>query len=764
MRQRLLVLLLIFLPLQSDGSESQRFIDLIDREGKVLAMQDQDKYGHSRHNPFFDMGAWHGHLLNDNQLAGLGGLALLTEEYLNYFANEFERLVVTQKGQPIKLDVHQYAAPDALVQELTSTNIHIRHTLRFVDARTSLLRTEIIKGHNVTLHYRGKLLNLFHAKEQQLSEQTIASRFDSLNLHWQQQGQQITLNLGRTRDSYNLMTSGSAQFSIARSTAQSLTVNRDSYQSDIALSQGDVLYSRYRYILDENEATLWPSVPNWTALIAKFAQSQTRWRNIISQATAGITSQKGKQIAVKSVQTLLGNWRSPAGAVKFDTVSPSVTARWFSGNQTWPWDSWKHIAALSYFAPELAKEHMQAVFAEQIQTDDSVRPQDAGMLPDLIAYNRSPQRGGDGSNWNERNTKPSLATWALNILYHQTNDKAFVKEMLPKLIAYRMWWYNNRDSNHNGLLEYGATRDEAHNNEQGDLLFYHNKQAKYGLDALTRARALGGDIDIPALTAASWESGRDHAATFGFIGDKQLEDYLAGGGKREDWQVQLAPRFSADGKHAGFVTDQESVDQSSYFANEARLLSELAGVIGDTQLRERMAKEYVTLKTALQTCMFSHTDNFFFDVRLSRDNGKCIPITQRGMGPEGWSPLFNGIATTEQAAKVRKIMLDEQHFNTLVPLGSAAKSNPAFGADIYWRGRVWLDQVYFGLKGLSDYGYSKDARMLGAKLLNNGDGILDNAPIRENYNPLTGEQQGAPNFSWSAAHLYLMARENWFTD
>lgn len=28
--------------------------------------------------------------------------------------------------------------------------------------------------------------------------------------------------------------------------------------------------------------------------------------------------------------------------------------------------------------------------------------------------------------------------------------------------------------------------------------------------------------------------------------------------------------------------------------------------------------------------------------------------------------------------------------------------------------------------------------------------------IRENYNPLTGMQQGAPNFSWSAAHLYML--------
>ncbi|MEO2267356.1 alpha-glucosidase [Pseudoalteromonas sp. YIC-656] len=764
MRLLLFVALLVCLSAHGNNNTLPQNSNLINREANVLAMQDQDKFGHSRHNPFFDMGAWHGHLLNAQKQPGLGALALLNEEYLNYFANEFERLEVLHNNQVVALDVTQYSLPGALVQELTTSHIHIRHTLRFVDARTSALRTEVIKGHNLTLNYRGKLLEHFHAKEQKLNEQTIAARFNTLNLHWQQREQDIVLNLGRTRDSYNLMTSGSAQFSITRSIESTHTVQANTYQSSISMSQGQTLYSRYRYILDEHELTAWPAKVDWLALETQFAQSALRWQQRITEATAGITSIAGQRIAVKSMQTLIGNWRSPAGALQFDTVSPSVTARWFSGNQTWPWDSWKHIAALAHFEPELAKAHMRAVFAEQIQPNDAVRPQDAGMLPDLIAYNRSAQRGGDGSNWNERNTKPSLATWALHILFEQTKDKAFVQEMLPKLIAYRTWWHTNRDSNHNGLMEYGATRDKAHNNPQGELLFYHNNQAMYGLDALAQARAQGGEIDIPALTAASWESGRDHAATFGFISNIQLKEYISTGGNRSDWEVQLAPVFRANGDLAGFVIDQESVDQSSYFANEAKRLSELAKDIGDIDLHKRMAQEYATLKIAIQECMFSDEHGFFFDVYTKHHGNQCQAIAQRGMGPEGWSPLFNGIATDEQAAQVRKIMLDEQHFNTRVPLGSAAKSNPAFGADIYWRGRVWLDQVYFGLKGLSDYGYDSDARMLAAKLLNNGDGILDSAPIRENYNPLTGEQQGAPNFSWSAAHLYLMAKENWFAD
>ncbi len=42
--------------------------------------------------------------------------------------------------------------------------------------------------------------------------------------------------------------------------------------------------------------------------------------------------------------------------------------------------------------------------------------------------------------------------------------------------------------------------------------------------------------------------------------------------------------------------------------------------------------------------------------------------------------------------------------------------------------------------------------------LNNAEGLAGSGPIRENYNPETGAMQGASNFSWSSAHLYMLYR------
>ena len=152
--------------------------------------------------------------------------------------------------------------------------------------------------------------------------------------------------------------------------------------------------------------------------------------------------------------------------MKFNTVTPSVTGRWFSGNQTWPWDTWKQAFAMAHFNPEIAKENIRAVFSWQIQPGDTVRPQDVGFVPDLIAWNLSPERGGDGGNWNERNTKPSLAAWSVMEVYNVTQDKTWLSEMYPKLVAYHNWWLRNRDHNGNGVPEYGATRDKAHNTKK----------------------------------------------------------------------------------------------------------------------------------------------------------------------------------------------------------------------------------------------------------------------------------------------------------
>ncbi|WP_337047361.1 alpha-glucosidase [Serratia liquefaciens] len=758
------------------GNESplraEAYKNVINRSGAPHYMLDYDFDEHQRFNPFFDLGAWHGHLLPNGPegMGGFPGPALLTEEYINFMANNFDRLSLYKNGEKIYFSMTAYSIPGALIQRLTAPGITVKLTLRFATARTSLLETQITSDTPLELVWDGELLEKYYAKEQKpQSPPNIEQAFPDYTRQLLPTRDGLRVTFGRVRAASQLMTSGESEYQIHKSLPQQTTVNGHRFIAKATISDSTTFYTTYSHLLTAAEVQQEQS--KIASILADpqryMSASAQRWENYLNQGLSNPhATQAQERVAVKAIETLNANWRGAAGAMKFDSVTPSVTGRWFSGNQTWPWDTWKQAYAMAHFNPNVAKDNIRAVFAFQIQPDDPLRPWDAGFIPDLIAYNPSPERGGDGSNWNERNTKPSLAAWAVMEVYNTTGDKQWLAEMYPKLVAYHDWWLRNRDHNGNGVPEYGATRDKAHNTPDGQMLFTvkrgQHQQKLAGLNNYNRVVRSGrfDSIEIPAQVAASWESGRDDAAAFGFIDPDQLARYLAQGGKRQDWQVKFAENRAADGTLLGYSLLQESVDQASYMYSDNRYLAEMADILGHNAEAATFRSKADKLADYINNCMFDSTSGFFYDIRIEDKplpNGCAgYPIVERGKGPEGWSPLFNGAASQQHADAVVKVMKDPREFNTYVPLGTAALTNPAFGADIYWRGRVWVDQLYFGLKGMESYGYRADAVAMAQAFFNHADGLMTDGPIRENYNPLTGMQQGAPNFSWSAAHLYML--------
>lgn len=171
-------------------------------------------------------------------------------------------------------------------------------------------------------------------------------------------------------------------------------------------------------------------------------ENETRWNNYLNDALATDTHMNNdsslKVIGVKSVVTLLQNWRSARGDLKHDGLFPSYAYRGFHG--FWAWDSWKHAIALASFHPDLAKDQMRAMFDFQ---------DEQGMVADCIYPDKAEN--------NYRNTKPPLAGWAAYKVYEYSHEGAFLMEMYPKLKKYHAWWYQYRDHDKDSLCEYGCT-------------------------------------------------------------------------------------------------------------------------------------------------------------------------------------------------------------------------------------------------------------------------------------------------------------------
>ncbi|HSG07312.1 MAG TPA: trehalase family glycosidase [Longimicrobiales bacterium] len=641
------------------GHRADAFTDVLDVTGVPDSARDERVFA------FSDQGAWHMFGLPDvtagDPVGGFTGPFLLTDGGV-WLGRSLAGLAVWQEGQEQPLawgagpDAVVSALPGRLHQEMSAGVVDATLDLVFASGRSALVRATVANRSAQVVTLAPGWVG-----DAALSPARIMPDEDGVQIRVEGSSTVVDLQLPQNR-TWEAAVGSEGSFELRMSPVvldpgaaitEYLLVS--AYESATAM-EGDRA-RRGRLLAD--------------APVQMDAQA-VRWEGYLASALGrlrGDASPIHRRIAVKAVQTLLSNWRSPLGDLRHDGLFPSFAYRGFHG--VWSWDSWKHARALALFAPELAEEQMRVMLDWQ---------DGAGMVPDVI-YADSTE-----NNW--RDTKPPLAAWAVAGIFDATGDTAFVREVYPALVAYHAWWYDNRDHDGDGLCEYGSTDG-------------------------TRI-------------AAAWESGMDNAVRF-------------------DEAVML------ENHEGAWSLDQESVDLNAYLYAEKGYLAEMAEALGraDEARAYRVAAD--KLRTRIRDTMFDEETGYFYDVRMN--SGEPIRV----QGPEGWIPLWAGVATDEQARRVAAVMMDPEKFFSLVPLPTLSMARSEFDpADGYWRGPVWLDQAYFGVRGLERYGFMDEGDALRARLLDAPAGLTGQGPIFENYDPRTGEGLNAPHFSWSAAHLLML--------
>lgn len=603
---------------------------------------------------FSDMGAWHAYALPAGKTA-YGGFAgpLLMDMNGRWLSRGFSQLQIAEGGKQLDLSTATVALnyyPGLLQQELRVSNLNILMQLIFVSNREALMQTTITnkagKPRKLTISFHGKTM---------MEGASVHSGANRIAVDFGNKNRFIIQYPGREAVAIQ---SDTSQYT---ATCKPLSLRPG---KSISLVQVQAFYAG-------GEAA-----PQNAAydVAAELSKNEKRWNGYLKSyfsKAPGLNAAKQK-LAVKAMITLVTNWRSAFKDILHDGVFPSVNYQGFYG--VWSWDSWKQAVGLSFFNPSLAQENIRCMFDYQ---------DGHGMVADCIYADKSE------NNW--RDTKPPLAAWAVWEVFQRSGDRAFVKELYPKLVTYHEWWYKNRDHDQNGLCEYGSTDG-------------------------TRI-------------AAAWESGMDNAVRF-------------------DSAVMIKNNDQA------WSLNQESVDLNAYLLAEKEYLAKLAAVLGKTEEAGQWMVAAKALAGRINQQFFDEEKGYYYDKLF--DKKERITVE----GPEGWIPLWAGIATQAQAKAVMQVMQDTNKFNTTVPLPTFTADHPKFNPlKGYWRGPVWLDQFYFGIKGLQRYGYSQLAAGMVQKLYSNAEGLMTDGPIHENYHPLTGQGLNANNFSWSAAHLLMLLAE-----
>ena len=640
-------------PVGQRADAAANYIDVLDLHGAPKTPADRS------FNIFFDAGSWHGYSLPlaDDTATGFSGPFVHSLGEGQWVGARFAQLTLRDATSKQDIDlspVENHAEPGYLVRRFSGPGLTVHETLFFADSWHALVRIELMAttSRDVDLSVAGRVM-----PQQQKG---LVKNGDTVTQTFAQSNSKLTTQVHADGVAADQVTLSGADYRIGLNQPLHLKPNQT---ATVWVEQTLVYDVRAKTPPPVDVATAW-------------AKNRERWagylKSVASSHLSGLPDATARRLSVKAMLTLLGNWRAARGDLHHDGVIPSYSNPDFNG--FWAWDSWKHAAALAWFAPELARDQMRAMFDYQAAD---------GMVPDCVFLDKA------ANNW--RDTKPPLAVWAALEIYRATDDKAFLAEMYDKLVRYHRWWFAARDHDHDGLAEYGSTDGTK--------------------------------------VAAKWESGMDNGVRFDAISMLKNGDGA--------WSM-----------------DQESADLNAYLYKEKMDLAQVAAILGKTRDQAQWLKEAATMKAAIQTRMFDKARGYFFDIKLGSGN----PV--RVYGSEGWTALWAGVATPEQAHSVIRIMLDPSKFATLMPFPTLAADDPHFSPiKGYWRGPVWLDQAYFGVEALRRYGHDRQADNMARRLVLNARGLTQQAPMYENYDPLTGRGYQSPNFSWSAASYLLLLQK-----
>ncbi|MBX3567430.1 MAG: glycoside hydrolase family 37 [Rhizobiaceae bacterium] len=126
----------------------------------------------------------------------------------------------------------------------------------------------------------------------------------------------------------------------------------------------------------------------------------------------------------------------------------------------------------------------------------------------------------------------------------------------------------------------------------------------------------------------------------------------------------------------------------------------------------------------------------------------------RSLAPTSFYPLICGAATPDQARRLLAHLDDPRTFGGEWVIPNAARDDPAYRDNVYWRGRIWPNVNYFVWHALRRNGFDAEARAFAAKCMKLFEKSWTERVIAENYNAETGEamDQGDtdPFYSWGA--------------
>jgi glycogen debranching enzyme len=310
--------------------------------------------------------------------------------------------------------------------------------------------------------------------------------------------------------------------------------------------------------------------------------------------------------------------------------------------------------------------------------------------------------------------QPPVVARAVLRIHQATGDTSFVREVLPPIRRFFRWLKGYRDPDDDSLIAI-IQPDES------------------GLDASPKYdRAMRIERDPPE-------------------------------GTLDQLRASMTRLFDAYAPHRAdpariTVLDDfnwEDVMVNAIYADGLACLVKLCEVAGDIALEaDEFRARAGRVRAALEAKCWDERAGVFWDLAGWREE-PARTLT--------FSSLFPLILEDLDPSKAERLidehLLNEREFWLPYPIPSVAASEPSFDphwrTNTTWRGSTWVNVNWYLYWGLRAHGRADVASRLAERTV----AMIAKSGVREFYDPLTAEGQGARDFGWTTLVLDLIAAE-----
>ncbi len=296
-------------------------------------------------------------------------------------------------------------------------------------------------------------------------------------------------------------------------------------------------------------------------------------------------------------------------------------------------------------------------------------------------------------------SQPPIGAFVVWTLYQRGGDRSLLERAYPALLRNYRWWWARRRLADTGLLCYGTSLDI------GDGLYKGTK------------------------LAAKDESTMDNSPLHDAVPFDEASGLL----------------LAAD------------VGLNSLAALDGEVLALMARALGRAAEADELEAQVAAHKARIAEHLWDEARQVFANRLL--DGGFVAPLA-----PTSFYPLAAGIGSPEQsAALVTRYFEPTDKFGGAFVLPSVTRDDPAYGDNVYWRGRIWPPLNFWTYQGLRRVGREAEAAALAEKSRHLFALGWQDRQCGENYNAETGAIRDQPDsdafYSWGALMPALAVSE-----